>query len=95
MKNNTMNKLENFYINRCREVLPSIINKDGIKYKLSSGMMIDGSFNITYAEFDGLIFNWSNKLIDKYFNPMVTKSVKEMESNIKSFNKKLEAYDND
>jgi hypothetical protein len=59
---------EKEFTKKCKECLPENIMVDGIKYKLSTTMLMGGdTFKISYGEFDGYAFNWDNKHLDLFY----------------------------
>jgi len=61
------NKLENYDNGKLEEALPMYLLVEGIHYKRYITYLLNGGVQIGYCEFDGMLFNWSNKGIHKQY----------------------------
>lgn len=61
-------KVEQYFKDRCKEELPIMLMVNGITYKLDAHGLMSGGYRITYAKFDGDMYNWNDKPIDLIYN---------------------------
>lgn len=62
----TIQEEENFVL-RCNKDLPKMLMVNGVNYKLDTHGLLSGGFRISYAEYDGIQFNWNNNPIDLFY----------------------------